>query len=423
MPGEGRTVLFGIDGVPYNLMRDLSESGVMPAFRELAGSGTFTSLRSSIPDVSSVSWSSIITGRNPGEHGVFGFTHLVPGTYTLAFPNFKSLKVPPFWKRDERRYVVINVPFTYPATEMNGFLVSGFVALDLERAVFPPERLDLLESMNYQIDVDAKKGEMSKSLFLRDLNSVLETRLRVLRHLWVEEDWDTLMFVVTGSDRIGHLLWHAYDDEDHPHHEDFLNFFRHVDSIIGEVSNNLGSNDRLVMMSDHGMESTVAKVNLNTALVEAGILKLGNEARANYRNVLPGTRAFSMDPGRVYVNLRGRFVKGEVDEDAREGVVEDVEDALKALKYEGRPVIDNFHRKEDIYHGPYVEDAPDLIVTPASGFSIQSNTTPKPLFDMDRLQGKHTPEAFLLVNAGGDTIPDDPSVEDIVKIMDAMEGS
>lgn len=413
----GRVVIFGIDGVPYSMMRDLAKADVMPNFKDLISSGSFKPMRSSIPDVSSVSWSSIITGKNPGEHGVFGFTDMIPGTYTLSFPNFKSLRAEPFWEWDsrKRKCIIINVPFTYPARPMNGFMVSGFVALDLERAVYPQTYLNYLRSINYQVDVDASKGEKSMRSFLSDLNNVLDARAQLMRHLWTEKKWDTMMFVVTGSDRIGHLLWDAYEDEDHRYHKDFLDFFRHVDARLGEVINKMRGDDHLVMMSDHGMESTQVKVNLNTFLVSTGYMKIKGEQSGNFRNIKEGSVAFSMDPGRIYLNMKDKYPRGVVTEDEKEDLVYDITADLSRVRYDGQNIFSSFHFRDDIYSGPYTKNAPDIVAVPSSGFSLQSNTTPKPPFETDRLKGKHTPEAFVFADV--DVIPEDPSVEDVVGII------
>src|SRR5262249_25996005 len=101
-------------------------------------------MRSSIPTISSVSWSGFMTGKNPGKHGVYGFTDMKPGTLTLFFPNFGSVRGDTLWDvagRAGKRVIVLNIPGTYPARPVKGSLVSGFVAANLERAVYPPPRL------------------------------------------------------------------------------------------------------------------------------------------------------------------------------------------------------------------------------------------------------------------------------------------
>jgi len=94
---RSRMVIVGLDGMPFRLIRDLAQSGVMPNTRGIIQNGTFAQMASSIPEISSVAWSSVITGANPGRHGIFGFTDVPEGTYRLSFPNFSSLKLPPFW--------------------------------------------------------------------------------------------------------------------------------------------------------------------------------------------------------------------------------------------------------------------------------------------------------------------------------------
>jgi len=187
----GKTVIIGLDGVPYHLIDNLSDKGVMPNFKNLKDKGIFKEMESAIPEISSVSWSSIITGVNPGEHGIFGFMDMIPGTYTMSFPNFNSIKASAFWQTMDGTHAIINVPSTYPAKPMNGFHVAGFVALDLENAVYPQKYIPMLEDLDYRIDVDSEKGHSSKELFFKDLHRTLDARQNTALHLWDESKWDT----------------------------------------------------------------------------------------------------------------------------------------------------------------------------------------------------------------------------------------
>ena len=92
-----RAVLVGLDGVPLEIIENFTGRGIMPHTGEIMEQGVITRMQSSIPEVSSVAWSSIITGQNTGEHGIFGFTDLLPNSYKLKFPNFRDLKSKPFW--------------------------------------------------------------------------------------------------------------------------------------------------------------------------------------------------------------------------------------------------------------------------------------------------------------------------------------
>ncbi|MFQ6052245.1 MAG: alkaline phosphatase family protein [Candidatus Hydrothermarchaeota archaeon] len=278
-----RLVIIGLDGVPYRFLKDLSGNDIMPNTRSIMESGIFRQMQSSVPEVSSVAWSSIITGKNPGEHGIFGFTDFSKGTYRLSFPSFNDLKATPFWKKDNsRRSVIINVPATYPASELNGVHISGFVALDLERSTYPASLVPKLKELHYRVDVDSSKAHESIDLFLWDLDRTLKARIEAYRYLWDKESWNTFMLVFTGTDRLSHFLWDAYEDESHSYYSAFLNHFRQIDEVIGEISHRLSENDYLMILSDHGFESLDKHVNINYFLQEKGFLTLKDEKFLRY---------------------------------------------------------------------------------------------------------------------------------------------
>ena len=92
-----KVVVLGLDGVPFGMLKDFADNGVMPNVSKVIEAGLLLQTRSSVPEISSVAWSSIITGAGPGRHGIFGFIDMHPGTYQMRFPNFNDLKVSPFW--------------------------------------------------------------------------------------------------------------------------------------------------------------------------------------------------------------------------------------------------------------------------------------------------------------------------------------
>ena len=154
----------------YLLIKDFAEIGIMPNTAQLISQGIFKKMNSSIPEVSSVAWSSIITGQNPGQHGIFGFMDLYDHSYEMKFPNFNDLKAEPFWDQWEGRSVIINVPSTYPVREMNGVHISGFVSIDFEKSVYPKSLVPQLRRLDYRLDVDSQKAHSAMDLFLKDLD-------------------------------------------------------------------------------------------------------------------------------------------------------------------------------------------------------------------------------------------------------------
>jgi len=424
MSRDDRVVIIGIDGVPYGLMKGFSDGGVMSNFEKLRKEGVFVKMSSSIPEISSVSWSSIITGKNPGEHGVYGFTDMIEGTYTLSFHHSKNLKAPPFWQKDEsKKFVIINVPSTYPAQKINGVLISGFVSPDLEKAVYPLSYLDKLKSLNYKIDIDSEKGHKSKRLLFKELFETLELRRKVFEFLWEEIAWDVFMIVFTGTDRLGHFLWDAYEDKNHEFHAEFLEFFKRVDEVIGRIDSKLKENDSLMILSDHGMESIETNVNVNTYLADEGYLMLGEDPKKGYNNIKKGTKAFALEPGRIYLNKAGKYPRGCVEEKDEDKLIQDLIDLFSSLKRNGKRAMRRVYRKEEIYHGSYVKNAPDLVLLSNSGFNLKAGLFKQELFENDIFSGKHTQDdAFLYVKnrENMSIVPGEPSVEDVTAILDKL---
>jgi len=93
-----KAVIIGIDGLPYSLIKTYIQRGVMPGYARMIREGSLHRMESSLPEVSSVAWTSFMTGKNPGDHGIFGFMEL-DGSYAYRFPNFKDIKAPTFWEK------------------------------------------------------------------------------------------------------------------------------------------------------------------------------------------------------------------------------------------------------------------------------------------------------------------------------------
>ena len=195
-----RVIIVGLDGVPLGLLTELADKGVMPNTQKVISSSIFRRMQSSIPEVSSVAWSSIITGKNPAEHGIFGFTDLSSNSYQLRFPNFNDLKSQPFWKLINGESVIVNVPSTYPVQEMNGVHISGFVSIDFSKSVFPKSLIPTLKEFDYRLDVDSTLAHQSMDLFLSDLGKSSAASIKTYRHLWKSFDWKVLLFVFSGSE-------------------------------------------------------------------------------------------------------------------------------------------------------------------------------------------------------------------------------
>jgi len=416
-----RVCVVGLDGVPFGLLLEFARDGVMPTMKGLIEGGHLHQMKASLPEISSVSWTSFMTGTNPGTHGIFGFTDLHEHTYRVRFPNFQDVKAPTLWDRlaaRDRKSIVINQPFTYPARKIDGALVSGFVAIDLARAVYPDSHLPVLQNMGYQIDIDTLKAREDHEFLMSELDHSLEGGRRAFEYFW-EQEWDYFEFIVTGTDRLHHYLWSAHSDRCHPRHEDFRDYYRKVDALIGRIAEKFrelpGSGNSLYLLSDHGFTGIVREVYLNSWLERTGFLKFDAAPATRLAEMAPGARAFALDPNRIYLNLKGRFPRGSVAAADRKSLKAEIAAAALELQYDGRNVVRKVFDAEEIYSGPHVGKGPDLIVLGENGFDMKGAVDKTEIMGRSDLDGMHTwDDAFFW--AAHDHGPD-LSISDLAAII------
>lgn len=410
--------MVGLDGVPFHLLTRLAEKSVMPRTAAILAGGGLKKMRAALPPVSSVSWSSFMTGANPGEHGIFGFTDVAPETYQLRFPMFDALAAPTFWDRlgkAGRRCAIVNQPATYPARAVPGALVSGFVALQLAKSVWPREHLPALERMGYRIDVDTRGAQENPDGLLDDLEATLETRKQAAQYFWQREEWDYFQVVVTGTDRLHHFLWNALEQADDPRHDRAMGYYRAVDTFVGEMwdrTHEGRSADRegesFLLLSDHGFAAVQKDVRLNAWLRENGYLTYASDDPKSVADIAPETRAFALDPGRIYVNATGRFGGGCVAPEEVPALREELAARLSEMSFEGEPVITRIFTKDEAYRGPKAELGPDLVLLSRSGLDLKGTTKGRDVFADTHFQGMHTwDDAFVWSLL---PIPDDPEI-------------
>ena len=412
--------ILGIDGLPRWMWQQFADSGVMPRSAELLKTGTLVPMKSSLPEVSSAAWASIVTGENSGGHNVFGFTDLLDGSYTLGFTSSRTFRAKPFWAREGAGpSLILNVPQTYPALPMNGMLVSGFVALDLKRAVHPPEELAWLESIQYAVDADMALVEKGKRVFVDELRRVMSARCQALHHHWNREPWQNAMFVFTGTDRLNHYLWEDFEDTTSAFHQSFLDYYHEVDCQIGLILDRLDDRTTLTAVSDHGFTRQRLSVNVNCLLAEAGLLQLRESARPSYIDMLPQTKAFAMDPGRIYLHRQGRYPGGTVTADEAESLMNSLSELFMNATVNGQAIAREVLRGKDIYSGPFAHRAPDLIVMPAHEVALSGRMNLTSLVETTTINGKHTYEesSFFVRGQNLGQIPADMKVENVLDVI------
>lgn len=391
-----KVCVVGLDGVPYSMLVELAKSGVMSTVARLLDIGHLHQIKASLPEISAVSWTNFMTGTNPGNHGIFGFTDFKPGTYDLKFPSFLDLKVDTIWDllaQNGLKSIVINQPSTYPARKINGVIVSGFVAIDLSRSVFPPDYFSVLEQMGYQIDVDSAKVAENPSILWPEVSKTMASHQKALNYFW-DQDWDYFEFVITCTDRVHHFLWDAYEQKNHPYRQPFFDFYQQVDRIIGKILNTFKkmgqAEENFFLLSDHGFTGITQEVFLNAWLEQEGYLSFNNNDPKTLNDISNKTVAFALDPNRIYLNLKKKFPRGGVEKSDKKAIKGEIAEKLFKLEFNGQKVIRQVFKSEEIYKGKYASRGPDLVVVSEPGFDLKGSLRKKEVFSRSYLQGMHT---------------------------------
>jgi predicted AlkP superfamily phosphohydrolase/phosphomutase len=410
-PGP-RVCLIGLDGTPYSLLTRLIQEGVVPHIAEVVRQGVLCPMNSVHPWVSSVAWTTLSTGVNPAKHNIFGFIDRVPATHRIFIPLNTHRQAPTIWERLNeagRLSIVVNVPLSYPVRPLNGIEIAGFLAPKLdERSVYPASLLPQLQAMDYRIDTDAQLARKSRREGMSNIQDTLEKRLQLLLHLLDREPWDYFQFVIMETDRLHHFFYEQMEANDPVWQPAFYDIYRRIDQAIGQVRERLAPQDILVLVSDHGFCTIRKEVYYNVALAEAGFLKYRSDPSSiqnpRLELVAPESTAYIMDPGRIFVNLKGREKEGSIAASDYERVRDELIAWGEALTdpETGERMVERVYRREDFYHGPHLEQAADLIIAPVDGYDPKGAIWKPYLTHKDEMMvGMHTYHDAMFCAVGG----------------------
>ncbi len=261
------------------------------------------------------------------------------------------------------------------------------------------EEIGLYKTLGWAIDTWAlSENRIDEKTFLEDLFYTMNQREEIMMNMLKKKDFDLFLFIFQASDRVQHMFWRlidethpAYDREKAEKYGDaILKVYQKMDEIVGEVMPFVDENTTLFVVSDHGFHSFRKAVNLNTWLVKNGYMTLSSEKGKEYKledlfgkgefwpNVdWQRTKAYALGLGCIYMNLKGREIYGIVKPgNEYNGLKKEIVTKLKKLKdpITGRKVIVDVYKREDIYQGEYLKEAPDLVVGFNEGYRVSWQT-------------------------------------------------
>jgi predicted AlkP superfamily phosphohydrolase/phosphomutase len=413
-----------LDGATLDLVEPWQEEGFLPNLSKLMKKGSYGKLRSVQPVISSAAWTTFATGTNPGKHGVFDFVY--QDGYRLRPATRLQVTQPSLWhilSEQGYRVGIVNVPLTYPPEPVNGFLISGLGTPDFKVFTYPPEFSKHLLQEGYRVNRRIYYPGGAESEFLRDTYEMTEGVTSAALTLMEHEPWDFFMVVYRGTDDVAHGFWHCMDPS-HPDYiacadssfnTAIRDYYQYVDGELGKLMEVAGDDTTVVVVSDHGIGPLLKEVYLNEWLRQRGYLfprhppiarrilqRLGvtrNRVSSLLRTVGLGrveryikdilgdridalpkdawidfsegidwsqTRAYSFGyQGQIYVNLVGRDPNGIISPGREYTQLLDV--LIKDLSEmrdptDGQKVVDAIYLKEELYNGPHLSKAPDLVL-------------------------------------------------------------
>lgn len=403
MADRSRLLVLGLDGLPLSLARSLVAE--LPNLARFALEAT--SIRAELPELSPVNWTSLATGLGPEEHGVFGFSRLDPHSFRISVVDSNDVACPTIFDRMSKHGLVsrvVNLPNTYPAKPLRGMLVAGFVAEELNHAVYPPFLAAALDT--YKLEADTSRGLADPTYLLEELRGTLTSRRHALNLLWPDLDWDLFVFVLTETDRLFHFLYPALEDTAHPWRGPCMELMREWDALIGDVLDRwdaLPGPKRLIVLADHGFTTLRTEVDINAWLRQAGLLRLHGTPTDEWDAsvVSPESMAFALDPGRIYLNTRQRFPRGRLERDRADRLLLEIKRGLEGLTFDGERVMEKVYTGEELYSGSKLHRAPDLVCLARPGFDCKAKFDRTSVFGMYGRLGAHTADGAIFYDSQG----------------------
>jgi predicted AlkP superfamily phosphohydrolase/phosphomutase len=375
-----RLLIIGLDCMEPSLVFE-QWRGDLPNLSRLMAQGSYGRLESSIPAITVPAWSCMMSGRDPGELGIYGFRNRRDrGYHSMAISDGRAVKVPRLWDllgEAGWRVAALSVPGTSPPYPVNGSLVSCFLTPSAEAPfTHPPELADQIRAWmpEFMMDVPNFRSD-EKARILDNLYTLCDQRFTLAEKLIVQEEPDFLMLVDMGVDRIHHAFWKPMDPR-HPQYEPdspfataIHDYYVHVDQRVGELLHRCDDDTAVLVVSDHGAQPLMGGICINEWLMANGYLTL-KERPAEPISLDQAAVDWSQTQvwgaggyyARIFLNVQGREPEGIIPMADYESLRAELTEKLAQLTDpDGNPMPIKVFKPQEIYQKVRGR-APDLIV-------------------------------------------------------------
>lgn len=381
MKKHTKVLLIGLDCAAPQLVFD-DWKGELPNIAKMIDSGVYGDLVSTDPPITVPAWTSMLSSKDPGQLGFYGFRNRKSFDYEeLYFANANYVKEKLVWNYlsiNKKNSIIINVPQTFPPKPLRGIMVGCFLTPNKEAQYTYPNdikyELDEIADGDYIIDVkDFRTDEKDK--LLQQIYEMTEKRFKVIKNYLKNKPWDFFAFVEMGIDRIHHAFWrfmasdHRLFKDGNPYQNAIKDYYKYVDERIGEIMELIPDGTHVMVVSDHGAQSMEGGICINEWLIKEGYLTLKEKPEkqtALKPSMIDWSRTMAWGEGgyygRLFLNVKGREPQGIIEESDYEKIRNEIKEKLENLGDDkGNNIGTVAHKPESIYK-ECNNIIPDLIV-------------------------------------------------------------
>lgn len=353
----------------------------LPNIKRLVDGGVYGELESIIPPITVPAWTCMMTGKDPGELGIYGFRNRKDHTYHgLSYATSLDIKADTVWDiiaKGHKKSILVGVPQTYPPRPIDGCMITCFLTPSTESQYTYPESLkhELEKAVGrYILDVAEFRSD-DKEKTLAGIYEMTRQRFKAARYLLTAKEWDFFMMVEMGTDRIHHAFWRYFDREHRlyekgtPFENAVLDYYKYIDEEIGSILEILDRNTTVMLVSDHGAKRMDGGICVNEWLIREGYLCL-EEMPATVtpiaRTKIDWSKTLAWGEGgyysRVFLNVKGREPHGVIEPEDYERTRDEIKARIESLGNERGEQIGTVAYKPESIYRQCNGIPPDLIV-------------------------------------------------------------
>lgn len=445
-----KLVVIGLDGAAFELLDPWIEEESLPNIRKIKEGGVYGDMESCLPPTTSPNWKCYSTGKNPGKLGIFWWENIDIKNKRVYYPSQRKFEHKQIWdylSQAGYRVGVIGTPLTYPPKKVNGFMISGGPDAEGKNYTFPKnlekrleEEYDFKVRPDIPVSIDKEQG-------YEEINDILNKHFKVGKNLWDEYDLDFLQLSIFDINVLHHFFWND---------ERTKRSWKLIDGYIGDF---MDKDVNVMLMSDHGSNKIEHVLNINTWLEKEGYLKINTGSIRFLHRVGITTENLSKWARKLGIYKLKKFVpeailsqipdqSGQIEREAKSDKIdweksrviasgqgplyinknivleedygklcqELIEKISDIRTPDMKKIIKHIYKKEEIYKGKYIFEAPDLILDQEIGVSISGGIGAGGVFDFpEKWVGENKKHGLFALYGNG--IKEGVNMENI-KILD-----